>query len=101
MLIFITVTTALITSIITVFIERWSEMQATGNRDALRYKTFGDWIKLIVLSILGDFSYSFFKISAQLKGTIDFFLKKSEWNKFERRGLQKIVSQTSEAGIKL
>jgi hypothetical protein len=61
MLLFITVTTALITSIITVFIERWSEKQATGNRDALRYKSAGDWIKLIISSIIGDFSYSFFK----------------------------------------
>lgn len=101
MILFITVTTALITSIITVFIERWSEKQATGNRDALRYKTVWDWIKLIFSSIIGDFSYSFFKIFAQLKGTLDFIRRKSEWNKFERRGISKVnVSGTSEVKLK-
>lgn len=101
MLLFITVTTALITSIITVFIERWSEKQATGNRDALRYKSAGDWIKLIISSIIGDFSYSFFKIFAQLKGTLDFIRKKSDWNKFERRGIKKVdVPGTSEIKLK-
>ncbi|MCY7363359.1 MAG: glycosyltransferase [Ignavibacteria bacterium] len=96
MLLFITITTALITSILTVFIENWSEKSAVRNRDALRYKTIFDWFKLLLISIIGDFTYYFFKISAQLKGTIDFFRKKSEWNKFERRGLQKIVTQTNE-----
>ncbi|MEO6695240.1 MAG: glycosyltransferase [Ignavibacteria bacterium] len=96
MLLAITLTTALITSIITVFIERWSEEQATGNRDALRYKTIGDWIKLLFVSIIGDFSYSFFKVFAQLKGIIDFSREKSDWNKFERRGIQRIVTKPTE-----
>jgi len=101
MILFITLTTALITSIITVFVERWSEKQATGNRDALRYKTIVDWIKLLFVSIIGDFSYSFFKIFAQSKGIIDFARKKSEWNKFERRGIRKIFTEPSEVNIKL
>ncbi len=92
----ITLTTALITSIITVFIERWSEAQATRNRDALRYKTFADWIKLVFLSIIGDFSYSFLKIFFQFKGLIDFAREKSEWNKFERRGIQRVVTSPTE-----
>jgi len=101
MILFITLTTALITSIITVFVERWSEKQATGNRDALRYKTIGDWIKLLFVSIIGDFSYSFFKILVQFKGIIDFVREKSEWNKFERRGIRKILTEPSEVNIKL
>lgn len=88
----ITVSTALITSVVTVFIERWSEKQATRNLEALRYKTFGDWIKLLLVSIIGDFSYSFFKIISQFKGLIDFVREKSEWNKFERRGIQRVVT---------
>lgn len=88
----ITLTTALITSFITVFIERWSEEQATRNREALRYKTFGDWIKLLFTNIIGDFSYSFLKIYFQLKGLIDFSREKSEWNKFERRGIKRVVT---------
>ena len=56
------------------------EMQ-TMETGTLRYKTFGDWIKLIVPEHTRGFFFHipFFKISAQLKGTIDFFLKKSEW----------------------
>lgn len=93
MIVFITVTTALITSIITVYLERWGEKQAMRNIDALRYKSAGDWIKLLLLSIAGDFSYSFFKIFAQFKGGIDFIRQKSEWNKFERRGIREIASK--------
>ena len=101
MILFITITTALITSLTTVLIEIWSEKQSLRNKDALRYKTAGDWIKLLLFSILGDFTFSFFKISAQLKGTVDFFMKKSEWNKFERRGLRKISTQTFKGNFKL
>ena len=67
----------------------------------MRYKSAGDWIKLIISSIIGDFSYSFFKIFAQLKGTLDFIRKKSDWNKFERRGIKKVdVPGTSEIKLK-
>ncbi|MDZ4712178.1 MAG: glycosyltransferase [bacterium] len=98
MALLITITTALITSITTVIIERWSEKQALRNREALRYNTFGDWAKLLGASIAGDFSYSFFKIFSQFKGLIDFVREKSEWNKFERKGIQRVVSTTSKAG---
>lgn len=101
MIIFITLTTALITSLTTVLIEIWSFKETVRNRDALRYNTAGDWIKLILYSIIGDFSYSFFKIFAQLKGTMDFLRKKGNWNKFERRGLDNVSTQTFHSNIKL
>lgn len=97
MVLFITLTSGLITSITTVIIERWSEKQAVRNRDALRYKSFTDWLKLLLISIIGDFSYSFFKIFAQFKGLLDFAREKSEWNKFERKGIQKVVSPAAKA----
>jgi cellulose synthase/poly-beta-1,6-N-acetylglucosamine synthase-like glycosyltransferase len=88
LLISILLTTAIITSTITVFIENWSEKQATSNRDALRYKTFSDWLWILSLAIVGDFSFAFFRTYAQFMGLINFVRKKSEWNKFERRGIQ-------------
>lgn len=97
MALLITLTSGLITSITTVIIERWSERQAVRNRDALRYKSFADWLKLLIVSIIGDFSYSFFKIFAQFKGLSDFARQKSEWNKFERRGIQKVVSPAAKS----
>ncbi|HMS33977.1 MAG TPA: glycosyltransferase [Ignavibacteria bacterium] len=97
MVLFITLTSGLITSITTVIIERWSEKQAVRNRDALRYKSFTDWLKLLSISIIGDFSYSFFKIFAQFKGLLDFTRQKSEWNKFERKGIQRVVSPAAKS----
>lgn len=95
--IFITLTAGLITSITTVIVERWSEKQALRNRDALRYNTLTDWLKLLAVSIIGDFSYSFFKISAQIKGLMDFLRQKSEWNKFERKGIQRVVTPAAKS----
>jgi len=37
-----------------------------------------------------DFIYSTVKMFAQLKDTIDFLMKKNEWNKFERKGVKNL-----------
>lgn len=92
-----TLTTAFITSFITVVIERWSQKQSMRNLHALRYKTFSDWFILLLAGIVGDFSYSFFKIYSQFKGLWDFARERSEWNKFERKGIRKIVSSPGKA----
>ncbi|MBL8028556.1 MAG: glycosyltransferase family 2 protein, partial [Fibrobacteres bacterium] len=78
--------TAIFTSTITVFIEAWSQHHGTHLRDALRYRNFKDWFFMLIVAIAGDFSYSFFKMAAQLNGTLNFLRKKSEWNKFQRKG---------------
>jgi biofilm PGA synthesis N-glycosyltransferase PgaC len=88
LLLSILVVTAVIMSIITVFIESWSHERTKVNRDALRYKTLGNWLWLMLMSIIGDISYSFFRLFAQFSGLISFFRKKSEWNKFERKGVE-------------
>ncbi|MEN8223857.1 MAG: glycosyltransferase [Bacteroidota bacterium] len=80
--------TAIIMSSITAIIENWSQKQNSVNRDALRYKSFKDWLWLIVAGIIAEFTYSFFKIAAQISGLIDFIKGKSDWKKFERRGLK-------------
>lgn len=89
LLVSITLTTAIILSSITAIIENWSMQQGNAAREALRYKTFGDWMKLILSGIVGEFSYSFFKVAAQINGFFSFLKKKSEWNKFERKGLSR------------
>ncbi|MBX7043386.1 MAG: glycosyltransferase [Ignavibacteria bacterium] len=97
MAVFITVTSALIISVVTVYIESWSEKQSAVSRNALRYKSFMDWATLIFFSIISDFSYSFFRIAAQVKGLTDFLRKKSEWNKFERKGVRSIGPELSKS----
>ena len=80
--------TAIIMSSITAIIENWSQKQNSVNRDALRYKSFKDWLWLVVAGIIAEFSYSFYKIAAQITGLVNFLKGKSDWNKFERKGLK-------------
>ncbi|MGM0565852.1 MAG: glycosyltransferase family 2 protein [Bacteroidota bacterium] len=79
--------TAIITSGITAVVEYWSLSKSETNRNALRYKNFADWSTLILTSIMGEFSYSFYKMTAQMKGLLDFIRKKNDWKKFERKGI--------------
>jgi len=87
LIISVTLTTAIILTSITAIIENWSLRQNSAAREALRYKNFIDWIKLIFSGIVAEFSYSFFKVAAQINGFFSFLKKKSAWNKFERKGL--------------
>jgi cellulose synthase/poly-beta-1,6-N-acetylglucosamine synthase-like glycosyltransferase len=80
--------TAVILSSITAILENWSQHQHAVNRDALRYKTFLDWLWLMVAGILAEFTYSFYKIIAQIDGLINFLRGKSQWNKFARKGVK-------------
>jgi cellulose synthase/poly-beta-1,6-N-acetylglucosamine synthase-like glycosyltransferase len=80
--------TAIIMSSITAIIENWSQQQNAVSRDALRYKSFKDWLWLVVAGVLAEFTYSFYKIAAQIDGLIKFLKRKNEWNKFARKGLK-------------
>jgi len=84
----ITLTTAIIMSSMTVIIENWSQKHFAANRDALRYKNFANWLWLLFVGIISDFSYAFFRLYSQFAGIIKFLQKKSEWNKFERKGVK-------------
>lgn len=75
-------------SSITAIIEKWSQNKVSANRDALRYKNFWNWMWLLIIGIIGDFTYAFFRTFAQFMGIIKFFQKKSDWNKFERKGIK-------------
>jgi poly-beta-1,6-N-acetyl-D-glucosamine synthase len=82
--------TAVILSSITAIIEHWSQHQHAVSRDALRYKSFGDWLWLMTAGILAEFSYSFYKIAAQTDGLINFLRGRNQWNKFARKGIKNI-----------
>lgn len=80
--------TTIIMSVITVVLETKSKNSMAINRKTLRYNTFGDWLLLLVTSILGSVTYEFFKMFAQLRGIAYILQKKNNWNKFERKGIQ-------------
>jgi len=84
------IVTAVILSSITAIIENWSQHQHAVSRDALRYKSFADWLWLMGAGILAEFSYSFYKIAAQTNGLISFIRKKNNWNKFARKGVKNL-----------
>ncbi len=90
LLVSVMLTTAIIMSTITAVIEYWSKKNSNANRDALRYKTFTDWLWLIIVGILAEFSYSFFKIASQIYGIYTFITKRHDWRKFERKGIKNI-----------
>lgn len=90
MIIGTTLITAIITSSMTVLTEYWSYRQSSANRSALRYHGTWEWILLILAGLVSDFSYSFYRSYAQLKGLWDFLLKKNNWNKFERKGIKRV-----------
>ena len=83
----ILLTTAIIMSSITLMLEYWSEKHPESTRNALRYKSFKDWLWLLITGIISEFTYSFFKIAAQLDGLINFVRKRQDWRKFERKGI--------------
>jgi len=82
--------TAIILSTITAIVEDWSQHQHAVSRDALRYKSFRDWMRLMIAGIIAEFSYSFFKIAAQTNGLVSFARGKSNWNKFARKGIRQV-----------
>lgn len=90
LLVSVILTTGIIMSSVTAIIEYWSQKQTKANRDALRYKSFKDWLWLIFAGIIAEFSYSFYKIAAQINGIFYFLRRKSDWNKFERKGVKQI-----------
>ncbi|HNW98821.1 MAG TPA: glycosyltransferase [Bacteroidales bacterium] len=94
LLISILLITTIIMSVITVLLEAKSKTEITVNRKTLRYNTFTDWVWLLTTSIIGSFSYEFFKVAAQFKGIINIIQNKNEWNKFERKGLNTIEPPT-------
>ncbi len=88
MLVFAILLGAIFMTAITALIEYWSAGQSPTNRIALRYKGFLDWSWFILAGIIGEFTYSFYKNFAQLDGLVNYMKGKSDWKKFERKGIQ-------------
>jgi biofilm PGA synthesis N-glycosyltransferase PgaC len=90
LLVSVMLVTAIILSSITAVIEHWSQTRHAVNRDALRYKNYRDWLWMMAASIIAEFSYSIYKIAAQVHGLLRFLQGKNTWNTIARRGLHKV-----------
>jgi len=72
--------------LVTVAVENRSRAQSPVNLHALRYRTGRDWLWLLGLSVLSDFTYAQIRLWWQLKGLWHFLKKNKSWDKFERKG---------------
>ncbi|MDP8207629.1 MAG: glycosyltransferase [Candidatus Electryonea clarkiae] len=86
LLLSITIVTVIFIGIITVIVENWGRKYSQVNVSALRYKNDPDWIMLLGMSILGDFTFAFIRMFWQLRGIWDFLKGVKSWDKFERKG---------------
>ncbi len=87
----ITFGAALLMGLATVVIEFWSQRRSPVNRQALRYRTLTDWLRLLFFSVIGDFSYAYLRVVWQLKGIWNFFRGQKSWNKFSRKGIENVL----------
>ena len=72
--------------IITAVVEKWSSANSPVNLQAMRYRSSIDWLKLLGLSILGDFTFAQLRLIWQLKGIYSLLKGKKSWDKFSRKG---------------
>jgi cellulose synthase/poly-beta-1,6-N-acetylglucosamine synthase-like glycosyltransferase len=88
LLLFVVVTGALALGMATMAIESWALKHSKIHLTALRYKSVGDWLKLLWAALLLDIFYGTLRNLWQLAGTIDFFRGAKKWGNPSRVGLK-------------
>ncbi len=83
----VTVLNGLYTSLVTTLVEMKFRNISRDNIDAMRFKTLGDWFKLVVLSFFLEPIFGVIRNYAQLWGILDLIRGKVSWYKFEREGI--------------
>ncbi len=79
----------LYTSLITTMVELKFKNVSSDNIEAMRFRTLGDWLKLIYMSFFLEPIFGVVRSGAQLWGIWDLLRGKSSWYKFEREGLKR------------
>ncbi len=77
---------ALYTAVLTTMIELKFKRISRENIEALRYRNFGSWLKLIVYSFFLEPVFGLLRLIAQLWGMYDFARGRKTWYKYERTG---------------
>ncbi len=84
----VVVLNGLYTSLVTTLVEVKFKNISRDNIEAMRFKTLGDWLKLIILSFFLEPAFGVIRAFAQLWGILDLLKGKSSWYKFEREGIK-------------
>jgi cellulose synthase/poly-beta-1,6-N-acetylglucosamine synthase-like glycosyltransferase len=88
LLLFVVIAGALALGMSTMAIERWAQKHSKIHLKALRYRSIGDWLKLLWAALLLDIFFGTIRNIWQLSGTIDFFRGAGNWGKISRVGLK-------------
>jgi cellulose synthase/poly-beta-1,6-N-acetylglucosamine synthase-like glycosyltransferase len=91
LLLSVNITTVIFIGIITVVVESWGRRHSPVNVAALRYRNHPDWLALLGMSILGDFTFAHIRMFWQIKGISDFLKGRKSWDKFERKGFHEVT----------
>jgi poly-beta-1,6-N-acetyl-D-glucosamine synthase len=90
LLLSINIATVIFIGIVTVVVENWGKKHSPVNVAALRYRNHPDWLMLLGMSILGDFTFAHIRMFWQLGGVRDFLKGRKSWDKFERKGFHEV-----------
>jgi cellulose synthase/poly-beta-1,6-N-acetylglucosamine synthase-like glycosyltransferase len=88
LLLFVIIAGALALGMATVAIETWAQRNSLIHIKALRYRSIGDWLKLIWSALLLDIFFGALRNLWQLSGTLDFLRGVKIWGKASRIGLK-------------
>ncbi|MEO0085461.1 MAG: glycosyltransferase family 2 protein [candidate division WOR-3 bacterium] len=75
-----------ITALVTTAVERRFARDSAVNVQAMRYHTFGDWLRLVGFAVISGPVYGPLRTVFQLWGTWDWIVGQKSWYKFERTG---------------
>lgn len=88
LLLFVVVAGALALGLVTVAIESWAQHNSKIHLRVLRYRTVGDWLKLLWTAFLLDIFFGTIRNIWQLAGIIDFIRGTKKWGKPTRVGFR-------------
>jgi hypothetical protein len=78
-----------ITALVTTAVERRFARTSSVNVEAMRYRSFADWLRLVVYSMISGPVYGSLRTVFHLWGTWDWLRGQQSWYKFERSGFGK------------
>ncbi len=75
-----------ITALVTTAVERRFAHSSAVNVQAMRYHSFGDWLRLVAYAMVSGPLYGTLRSAFQLWGIWDWLAGRKSWYKFEREG---------------
>ncbi len=76
------------TAMLTTLVELRYQRVSPDNLEALRYRTLGDWLRLVAFSFLLEPVFGTFRLVGQLWGLWDFLRGQTTWYKYAREGVK-------------